>query len=173
MVENLEKIHRGERVYIDANIFHLYLRGPESIKKQCKSFIERIKRGEIVGYTSVLVLDEFIYRMLLKLIEVDYKENPIEVLRREKFDIVKKYSGLIGGFLKKILNITNLKIFPVALEDIIHAFTILSEVGLLPRDAIHLAIMYKNDIKALASMDSDFDVVKGITRYSPTLDEKS
>jgi len=167
VVRSLREIPKGERVFIDANIFHLYFRGPEPIKKQCREFIKRITNREILGYTSVLVLDEFIYKMLLKLIEVDYRENPIEVLRREKFDVVKKYSELVSSLLGEILSIRNLKILPVTREDILLASIILCRVGLLPRDAVHLAIMRKNDIRALASIDSDFDVVKEITRYSP------
>jgi len=167
MVKGLEEIPRGERVFIDANIFHLYFRGPKPIKEQCKAFIERIINREIFGYTSVLVLDEFIYKILLKLIEVDYGENPVEVFRREKFNVVKKYSGLVNGFLGEILSIRNLEILPVTRDDILFAFMILCEVGLLPRDAMHLAVMHRNNISALASMDPDFDVIKGITRYSP------
>ncbi len=129
--------------------------------------MERISKGNVFGYTSVLVLDEFIYKILLKLIEVDYKENPISVLRREKFSVVKKYSTYIGGFLKQILTTENLEVLPVTREDLVLSLTIINETGLLPRDAIHIAVMYRNNINAIASTDHDFDVVEDITRYSP------
>jgi len=170
MAKNLREIPEGERVFIDANIFHLYFRGPKYIKQQCKEFMKRISRREIFGYTSVLVLDEFIYKILLKLIEVDYKENPIEVLRRDKFGVVKKYSEFIASFVSEILSIKNLEVLPVTKDDILRACIILHETGLLPRDAIHLAVMYRNNIKALVSMDPDFDTVEDIVRYAPSFE---
>jgi len=167
VVKSLEEIPRGERVFVDANIFHLYFRGPESIKKQCGDFMGRIARGEIFGYTSVLVLDEFIYKILLRLIEVDYGKNPIEVLRGGKFDVVRKYSGVVSSLLNEILSTKNMEVLSVDREDVLSACVMLGNTGLLPRDAIHLAVMYRNNIRVMVSMDPDFDVVDGIVRYSP------
>jgi hypothetical protein len=41
MVKKLDEIPLGTAVFIDAHIFHLYLRGPGSIRNKCTRFLER------------------------------------------------------------------------------------------------------------------------------------
>ncbi len=165
----LERIPAGQKVFIDTNIFHLYFRGPKEIKEQCYEFIERIRVGEIAGYTSTMVLDEFIYKMLLKLIEVDHRKNPLEIIRQDKQKVVKKYSSIVEQFLLKILSIENLIIIPIEMQDIISAMSVMKTYGLLPRDAINVALMQRYQIKIIASCDHDYDVVTTIERYYPEI----
>ena len=70
------KIPKNLKVYIDTNIFHLYLRGPQGPRKACTHLLEKVEKGEAQGYTSTLVLDELLYKLLLKKIEEPYGENP-------------------------------------------------------------------------------------------------
>ena len=102
----------------------------------------------------------------------EIKRRGLELLERlglkeRAKDMVKKYSGFVNSFLGEILSVKNLEILPVTREDILLSSVILYEIGLLPRDAIHLAVMRRNGISAIASMDPDFDLVGGIVRYSP------
>ena len=52
-------------------------------------------------------------------------------------------------------------------SDILKAMQMVSAHGLLTADAAHLAVMERNAILNLASADSDFHVVPGITVWSP------
>lgn len=62
MVKPLANVPDGAMIFVDANIFHMHLRGPKPIKDPCSSFLERIERGEVKGFTSTLVLDELAYK---------------------------------------------------------------------------------------------------------------
>jgi len=44
-----------------------------------------------------MVLDELIHKILLKLIEVDYRENPLEIIRQDKQKVVKNIRVLLSN----------------------------------------------------------------------------
>jgi predicted nucleic acid-binding protein len=48
------------------------------------------------------------------------------------------------------------------------AAAISQQTGLLSNDALIVAVMQANALTKLASEDSDFDRVPGLTRYAPT-----
>src|SRR5487761_964612 len=97
MASHFSSIPNGKTVYVDANVFHFYLRGPEDLKKACSSFLQRIEKNEIRAVTSSLVLDEVMYKILLKRIEDKYKKNPLDIIRKsveEAVYFMAKYSVL-------------------------------------------------------------------------------
>ncbi len=47
MAKALARIPKGTSIFVDANIFHLYLRGPKPIRDICTEFLERIEKGEL------------------------------------------------------------------------------------------------------------------------------
>jgi predicted nucleic acid-binding protein len=47
------------------------------------------------------------------------------------------------------------------------AVTISQQYGLLTNDALNVAIMQANGLTRIASHDTDFDRVPGLTRYAP------
>ena len=58
-------------------------------------------------------------------------------------------------------------VLPVTLADTDTARRLLTEVaGISPRDAVHAAVMLAHDITRIATFDSGFDAVPGITRAS-------
>ena len=50
---------------------------------------------------------------------------------------------------------------------IVSAAVISQQTGLLSNDALIVAVMQTNGLTNLASHDTDFDRVPGITRYAP------
>jgi len=58
----LAELLDGDNVFIDANIFiyHFGGRSPE-----CKSFLERCARRELLGYTSTPILAEVLHRLMI------------------------------------------------------------------------------------------------------------
>lgn len=168
MAEFLRDIPAGTLVFIDSNIFHLYLRGPETIREVCTSFLERIERGEIKGITSVLVLDELAYKLLLRRIEELYEDNPLQVLKNRREAIIEAASYVRKG-LEITLGIENLRILSVNYSHLEYFTEFMEKYSLLPRDALHLAVMMDTNCTNIASADKDFDSISIISRWTPIM----
>lgn len=155
----------NDYIYIDANIFHLAVRDQGKLGQSCVNFLKKIENGTINGITSVLVLDELMYKLLLKMIEAKYNENPLIILREKKVDA--DIFATVATLIDDIISIKNLKIvdIPKTIAFVVtHNFKIFH---LLPRDTLHISLMELYDIKNIASADSDFDSVNWIIRWSP------
>ncbi|MBI2184285.1 MAG: type II toxin-antitoxin system VapC family toxin [Thaumarchaeota archaeon] len=166
MVKPLADIPKGKSVFVDANIFHFYLRGPSSLQKACILLLERIERKDIGGYTSTLVLDELIYKILLKKIEEKHKKNPLTVLQKTPKEI-GVHAPEIRRAVDIVLGIEALTVLPVERHHVEEAIESMQRYSMLPRDAIHLSVMKTLDCNDLVSADSDFDRVADLNRWSP------
>lgn|SRR5487761_173154 len=166
MASHFSSIPNGKTVYVDANVFHFYLRGPEDLKKACSSFLQRIEKNEIRAVTSSLVLDEVMYKILLKRIEDKYKKNPLDIIRKSVEEIGVE-SAEVRKALDIILGISGLTVLSVDKEHVEEAVYFMAKYSVLPRDAIHLSVMKSVECKDLTSADGDFDRVQEITRWTP------
>ena len=54
---NLAEVVRG-KVYVDVNVFYMYLRPDPVYLPTIRAFLGRMAQGEIKVYTSVLAMDE-------------------------------------------------------------------------------------------------------------------
>ena len=59
---------------------------------------------------------------------------------------------------------------PVTGDDVLSMAANIEAYGLLPRDAIHVAVAQRLGIEAIVSDDDAFDRVPGITLYKPELE---
>ena len=168
LAKSLADIPKGSSVFIDANIFHLYLRGPKNLRRDCTSFLERVEKGEVRGSTSVLVLDELAYKLLLKRIEETYHQNPLDVIEKDP-TAISKASNYVGEGLEIILGIEKLDVLSVEREHLRELTTFMMRSSLLPRDALHLSVMSAVGSKDIASTDEDFDRVPEIVRWTPVV----
>ncbi len=166
MVRYLEQLPKGAVVFIDTNIFHLYLRGPRPIRDSCTAFLERVEEEKIMGYTSTLVLDELAYKLLLRRVEELYKRNPLEVIR-EKREVVAEVAPYVENGLNIVLGIEGLQVLSVESFHLSDFMEYVRKYSLLPRDALHVTIMVAINCKNIASADEDFDLVPFIVRWSP------
>jgi len=166
VVRALAKFPRGASIFVDANIFHMYLRGPRRIRDVCTAFLERIERGEVEGYTSTLVLDELAYKLMLKRIEELYRRNPLEVLRVKR-EIIAEVTPYVEEGINIVLGIEGLQILSVELLHLEIFTECMKNYSLLPRDALHVAVMTSVNCRNIASADEDFDAVPSIVRWSP------
>jgi predicted nucleic acid-binding protein len=166
MVKRLNSIPNARAIFIDANVFHLYLRGPKDLSKESAKFLERIESGEIPGYTSTLVLDELMYKILLRKIEEKHTQNPLIVVEKD-FGEIAKNSYYVKEAIELVLGINRLNVLDVTKEDVQHAPDLMESFSLLPRDAVHVSVMLNHSITDIASADSDFDRVKDLTRWNP------
>jgi len=126
----LEEFKSGD-AFIDTNIFLYNSLQIQKYLKSCKNFLSRIESGEINGFTSVLVLNEVWYKLLVaKVIE--------------KYEVERKD---VKGFIKKTPDVFKLSEPKRAVNDIEHFVKILPT----PSEAIALAKEYSTKYLLLTS----------------------
>jgi predicted nucleic acid-binding protein len=55
----------GGAVYVDTNVWYMYLRTDPVYQQTLTTFLGRVVRGAIEAFVGILVLDELFYRLLL------------------------------------------------------------------------------------------------------------
>jgi predicted nucleic acid-binding protein len=131
------------RVFIDSNI-PMYVAGRDHPNREpARRFLDRVRTADVEGCTSTEVLQEILYR---------YAALQRLDLAGEVYDLFVQLCPVV---------------FAVTLADTDRARAMLSRsspVGV--RDAIHAAVMLNNEITAIATFDSAFDRVSGVSRVS-------
>ena len=144
LIKKLSEFPKNNSIFIDANIFHLYLRGPKKIQEICTNFLEKI--------------------------EEKFQENPINILRKNP-KVISNFSNYVELGLDTILGIENLKIIDISKEHVENLVDYMKKYLLLPRDALHLSVMLAINCKNIASTDDDFDRAPMITRWTPRIND--
>lgn len=168
MSNNLKDFPGNNSIFIDANIFlhHAFAVNDVSIE-----FLKRVENITVKAFTSVLVLEEVFFKLLLQ-----HASNFIEkitvkklksylqddVKRSEIFTPLTQYQNFIS-----ILKSSGLKIIEVGGADLDIALHLAEQWGIITADAFHLAAMKKRGLTHLASDDTDFERVQEITLWRP------
>lgn len=160
----LGDVSRGS-VYIDTNILYMYLRVDPAHLSAIKVFLSRIVRGEIEAFVSIPVLDELFYRLLLARVKETTDRNPLEVLRENQAEAVAAHSDVIDVSLRKLTLLPHINLVGVETTDFTRMLKNIRTFFLLPRDAMHVAIVQRLGLNGIASDDIDFDRVKGVERH--------
>ena len=131
------------RVFVDSNI-PMYVAGREHPNRDvARRFLERIRVGEVEGFTSTEVLQEILYR---------YSALGRIELARDVYDLFVQICPVV-------LDIT--------LADTDRARDLLVSVaGISARDAVHAGVMLNHDLEWIATFDTGFDTVVGIERLT-------
>lgn len=160
----LDKLRRGS-VYVDTNILYMYLRVDPVHLSAIKVFLSRIVRGEIEAFVSIPVLDELFYRLLLARVKEATDRNPLDVLRENQAEAIAAHSDVISSSLRKLTLLPHINLVGVDTTDFNRMLENIQAFSLLPRDALHVAIVQRLGLNGIASDDIDFDQVKGVERY--------
>jgi hypothetical protein len=160
----LDEVSRGS-VYVDTNILYMYLRVDPAHLSAIKVFLSRIVRGEIEAFVSIPVMDELFYRLLLARVKETTDRNPLEVLRENQAEAVAAHSDRIDGSLRKLTLLPHINLVGVETTDFNRMLENIKTFSLLPRDALHVAIVQRLGLNGIASDDIDFDRVKGVERH--------
>jgi predicted nucleic acid-binding protein len=163
-----DKIPYHAQVFLDANILVYYFTPEPGLGPACQRLLERAnKLQDLTVCTSTHVLSEMAHRMML-----------LEAAQTFGWPI----SGTLRRLAKHPAEIKKLKRFRQAVDEVPqlgieilpnqpHLLPLaagLSQLhGLFSNDALIVATMQDEAIVHLASHDSDFDRVPGITRYGP------
>jgi predicted nucleic acid-binding protein len=129
-------------IYIDSNIFISPLIYEDSpLASSSKRVLAMVEKGETTAYTSTLTWDEVVW-----------------VVRR----VLGRADSVQAG--EKLAAYPNLRFVSASEEIIRSAQKLLSEYGVAPRDAIHIASALNKNVDALVSDDSELDLVREVKR---------
>lgn len=152
-------------VYVDTNILYMYLRVDPAHLSAIKVFLSRIVHGEIEAFVGIPVLDELFYRLLLARLKETTDRNPLDVLRENQAEAIAAHSDVIGSSLRKLTMLPHINLVGVDATDFNRMVENIQTFFLLPRDALHVAILQRLGLSGIASDDNDFDRVKGVERH--------
>lgn len=159
----LDEILDG-RVYVDTNILYMYLRADASNLSTIRLFLDRVVQGEIEAVVGIPVLDELVYRLLLARLRDESKRNPLDTLRSDVTGAIERHGELVCSATRRLMALPNVSLVPVEQSDGDRMLDNIVAYKLLPRDALHMAIMQRLRIEVVASDDTDFDRVAGVER---------
>lgn len=160
-------IPSGATVFLDCNTFVYHFSSHPSLGKSCRALIERVTQGEILALTSSHVLTNTAHRLMtIEACEIfnwpytgiaqRLNQHHSQIPQLKQFRIAVEHIPRIG-----------VQVAPVTSTDVIKAAEISQAAELLSNDALIVAIMQRYGLTMLASHDSDFDRVAGLTRYAP------
>ena len=162
-------------VYLDTNILYMYLRSDPVHLPTLTTFFGRVVRGVIETFVGIPVLDELFYRLLLARVKDATGRNPLDVLRADLAGVIAAHADVIDTALRKLITLPHLHLLGVETTDFSGMLDNIRTYGLLPRDALHVAIIQRAGLTAVASDDTDFDRVTIVTRHwviNPPVEQK-
>lgn len=159
-------IPAGTSVFLDANTFVFHFQPHPLFGPACQQLLQRIENQELPGFTSTHVLTEVAHRLMTieASVRFGWSSKALQRLKQDPSRIQQ-----LTSFAQAIARIPQLgvQVLPIP-SPLPAAATLLSiQFGLLSSDALVAAAMQQNGLAHLASHDSDFDRVPGITRYAP------
>jgi predicted nucleic acid-binding protein len=150
---------QGERIYLDTNILVGLADADSVYHPACEIFFQRAldPAQPVQLVTCALTLDEVVFVLLQELVA----RPPYTVSRsRSQYlqnhpDVVKALMEQLEPLLEALFDLIMWE--PVTLADMRQMRREMSTTGILPRDAIHLAVMKRLGLMAIASDDEGFD----------------
>ena len=156
----------GDAVFVDSNILTFYFQPHPQWGTSSGQLLQRIENGAIDGCTSTHALSELAHPMMT--IEASalfgwpfagignrLRGNPAEVRK------LKAFRQAVDTVYQ-----SKLRVLTINPPLVVTAVALSQSLGLLSNDAFIVAVMTANGLTKIASHDSDFDRVPGITRYA-------
>ena len=162
------QIPANAAVFIDANIFIYFFTPDPVFGPECQILMDRIcKYQDFAAFTSTHVLSEVSHHLMIletaKLfgwslagITGRLQKHPAEIQKLSRFRQAIDEIPRLG-----------IEVLPIERHILPLAASLAQLHGLLTNDAITAATMQDQAIVHIASHDSDFDRVPGLTRYAP------
>lgn len=148
------------KIFIDSSVFlKLFLDEPGADKAQ--EILEGVEKGLVTGIVTPLVLEEVSFKLLFaKTSELIGTANPWRIrealidddaIRRKAMATLSAFRGYID-----YLYSGGLRMEPLLYSDWLSALNFVDKYGLLPADAVHVAVALRSNVDAIASFDNDF-----------------
>jgi predicted nucleic acid-binding protein len=160
----LAELLDGDSVFVDANVF-IYHFGGRSL--ECKTFLERCARRELLGYTSTPILAEVLHRLMIAEAIAKGLVTAKTAVRKlgETPELVKQLTQYQDD-VDKIFQV-NLTILALTPEIMRLSAEVRKTEGLLTNDSLAVTCMRAQGLTKVATANGDFDRVSGITVYKP------
>lgn len=160
---------QGSTLYLDTVILVGFMDTESPWHAACRQLLYRAidPAHAIRLVTATLTIDETVFVLLEELVQ----RPPYGVTRsrgrylRSHPEVVRELMISVDHWVQNWLGVVSLE--PVLPEDITAMRQAMMATGLLPRDAIHLSVMRRLGITAMASDDDDFDRYTDITLFKP------
>jgi len=157
----------GDDTFVDANIFVYHFAVNPVLQPISSQFLQRIENQEIRGYTSLHILSDVAHRLLTMEAQAQHRWSSGKLIQR-----LKQNPAVFQTFTRfrtAIERITQSRVAVLSSTPalMVTATQICQQSGLLITDALTVALMQANNLAKIASDDSDFDRIPGLTRYAP------
>ncbi len=155
----------GGSVYVDTNVLYMCLHIDPTYAPEIRAFLSRVGHGEIEAFIGVPALDELYYRLLLIRIKETTGHNPLDVLRKDPASAIAVHGKIIEKAIRDLIGLPHMNLVGVEIADAGRMLDHITRFSMLPRDALHVAIVRRLGLTAIASDDADFDRVHGLERH--------
>lgn len=165
---NLKDLPAGSSVFIDANIFLYPALNDPRFKDSCSAFLRRVSNGEVLGFTSVFVLNEVQHKLMVS--ELAQRRNVSGAKATQHLrDHSEEAKQLTQAWqdIEYIKAIPNLIVYEVTPDLFWKGVEQSKSVGLLAMDGAHVAVMEAHGLTNLASSDTHFSRVTWIQLCQP------
>ncbi len=164
---HLIDITSGSRVFVDASIFYDHITKNKASGKSCRTFLQRIEKHDVEGFTSVIALNELLHK--LAIVEIRQRHG---LSREVVMGFIDSNPSVLRDLkvyqlVSAVAAIPNLQVFDVVVTDFAQAIALMQKHQLLSNDALHVAVMQRNGLDMLAAKDSDFQRVPWLKLYRP------
>jgi predicted nucleic acid-binding protein len=168
MARSLAAFH-GSALYLDSVILTAFLEATSPWHAASHQLFYRAvdPARPIRLVTATLTIDETVFVLLEGLL----RQPPYSIARsRSQYlgahpEVVRKLMTAVDYGIQRVITVVSLE--PVLPEDINAMRREMAATGRLPRDAIHLSVMRRLGITAIASDDDDFDGYPDIALFKP------
>jgi len=158
---------KGDSLFLDAKILVYHFEPHPTLGPSCTHLLARIEAQELIGLVSTHILTEVAHRLMM--IEASRMQGSTSAKIKQRLLRNPAMAQQLRQFrtaLEEILQ-GRLQILTIDPTLIIEAAKISQQSGLLSNDALLIAVMQAHRLTKLASNDTDFDRITGISRYGP------
>lgn len=152
-------------IYLDANFVMAVFTEKNIYHKQCSDFIQRLEHYKVPSFLSPLVMDEVCFVIIRGGLKDSLGNDWIKI-RRENPAVIVPLLPAIKLIHKELKQLPFIKHLSVTASTGYLASNNIVKYYLLPRDALHLAIMQTNNIDHIATLDRDFGDAINIKVYT-------
>lgn len=166
MINSLNAIPSHSAVFIDANIFLYFLLKDEKYFPSCKEFLSRTEKGDLIGFTNILAINEVIFLYVKSFLIACHNLKPQKFLSFAKLHPQEISKVDINPCLK-LFSMDTLRISDPPQHIFIEYLPRLHTFGLLPNDTFHLLTMEYLNIFNIATKDKDFHLIPYLYIWAP------
>jgi predicted nucleic acid-binding protein len=162
-----DRIPPGAAIFLDANTPIYHFTADPTYGTACTTLLKRIEQLDVRGFTSAHVLADVAHRLMTleAMMRLGWPTTRLAARLRKQHGQIPQLA-LYRQALAKLDQI-GLQVLPITAPLVLAASNYSGQFELLTGDALVVAVMRQHGLTDLASSDTDFDRVPGLTRYAP------